>query len=202
MKQIAVMLLLAFSAACAGSSSQTSFFVTSVQAGDGGNIGGLAAADAHCQKLADAAGIRGREWRAYMSTAATDQQPRVNARDRIGTGPWYNTRGELIANDVAELHGPGNHINVNTARSEQGTVIRGPHDMLTGSNADGTLADGDATCHNWTSTEGHAMLGHHDRTGPYARSDSWNSAHLSDGCTFKLLQQTAGAALYYCFAVK
>jgi hypothetical protein len=192
-------LLVVFGTACSPASDKTSFFVTSVQAGDGGNIGGLAPADAHCQKLAEAAGIRGREWRAYLSTAAIDRAPVVNARDRIGNGPWYNTRGELIANSLEDLHrdGDGNHINVRTARSEKGGVVRA-HDMLTGSNTDGTLAEGDATCHNWTSTDGHAVLGHHDRNGINAAGGSWNSAHLSDGCSFPLLRQSGGAALFYC----
>ncbi len=207
MRAMLVVVLLVASTHCARTANdeghgEMTFFVTSVQGGDGGNIGGLAAADAHCQKLAEQAGSRGRQWRAYLSVAATDQHEAVNARDRIGNGPWHNARGVLIANNVADLHGDGNHINMQTARNEKGEVVRGPHDMLTGSKSDGTVADGDATCRNWTSTSGHAMLGHHDRNGPYAASRSWNAAHLSDGCTLPLLQQSGGAALYYCFAAR
>ena len=183
-------------------SGDMTFFVTSTQAGDGGKIGGLAAADAHCRALAEAAGARGREWRAYLSTAATDGQPAVHARDRIGNGPWHNARGVLIANTLDDLHGAANHINLQTARNEKGEVMRGPHDMLTGSNADGTVAEGDATCHNWTSSSGHAIVGHSYRNGPGRTGNSWNSAHLSDGCSLPLIQQSGGAALYYCFAVK
>ncbi len=200
--RILLCLLCVLPTGCGHRAGEMTFFVTSVQAGDGGKIGGLAAADAHCRTLAEAAGSRGHEWRAYLSTAATDGQPAVNARDRIGSGPWHNARGVLIANNLSDLHGDGNHIDIQNARNEKGDAMRGPHDMLTGSNEDGTVADGDATCHNWTSTDGHAVVGHSDRNGPGRSGRSWNSAHLSDGCTLPLFKQSAGAALYYCFALK
>lgn len=186
---------------CRSTTSEMSFFVTGVQAGDGGNIGGLPAADAHCQKLAAAAGAGDHTWRAYLSSPGTAGTAAVHARDRIGNGPWYNARGVLIANSLADLHGNGNHISIQNARNEKGDVMRGPHDMLTGSNDDGTLADGDATCRGWTSTIGHAVVGHNDRNGPGPSGASWNSAHLSDGCSLAELRQSAGAALFYCFAV-
>lgn len=179
-----------------------SFFVTSVPAGDGGNIGGLTGADAHCQKLAEAAGSKGRRWRAYLSAAAEDGQPAVNARDRIGRGPWFNSRGIQIAASLDELHGPANGISRVTAMIETGERVNLPHDMLTGSNADGTLAAGDATCRNWKSSSGRAILGHSDKAGNRGpTSNSWNSAHLSDGCSLAQLQATGSGGLYYCFAI-
>ena len=178
------------------------FFVTSVPAGEGGNIGGLAGADAHCQKLAEAAGARNRRWHAYLSTAAEGAKPAVNARDRIGSGPWFNARGVQIAASLADLHGPGNQIGRQTSLPEHGERVLFPHDILTGSNEDGTLASGDATCRNWTSTTGFAILGHSDRVGAIGRnSNSWNSAHLSEGCTTAAFKGTGGIGLFYCFAV-
>lgn len=178
------------------------FFVTSVPAGDGGSIGGLAGADAHCQKLAETAGSKGRQWRAYLSANAEGGQPVVNARDRIGQGPWFNSRGVEIAASLAELHSPNNSIGTMTAFVESGERVLFPHDMMTGSNADGTLAAGDATCRNWKSTEGQTILGHSDRAGGRGRdSSSWNSAHPSEGCTLAALNSTGGSGLYYCFAI-
>jgi hypothetical protein len=198
-----LLLLLALpGAACRGAAENTTFFITSVPAGDGGSFGGLAGADAHCQRLAEAAGAGGREWRAYLSAAADDGVAAVNARDRIGRGPWHNARGVLIASSLDDLHGPNNQINLNTARHENGASARGAHDILTGSNPDGTLADGDATCRNWTSTTGKAMVGHSDKHGPGPTGTSWNSAHLSDGCSPEELQQSNGVGRFYCFAAK
>jgi hypothetical protein len=200
-------------------SADTSFFVTSVGIGNGGNLGGLAGADNHCQTLAQAVGA-GRTasgvkvWRAYLSTQAADGEPAVNARDRIGKGPWQNAKGVVIARDVAELHG-ANNLTKQTALSEKGEVINGRgdtpnrHDVLTGSQADGTAfaSSEDRTCKNWTSsTQGAAMLGHADRLG--LRDDdasrSWNSSHPSrgpdGGCSQADLRSTGGDGLLYCFA--
>jgi hypothetical protein len=197
-----LLLLLALPGAACGPAENMTFFITSVPAGDGGSFGGLAGADAHCQRLAEAAGARGREWRAYLSAAAENGRPAVNARERIGPGPWHNARGVLIAGTLDDLHGPNNQITLITARHENGSSARGAHDMLTGSNPDGTLADGDATCRNWTSTTGKAMVGHSDKHGPGPTGTSWNSAHLSDGCSREELQQSNGVGHFYCFAAK
>ncbi|MDH5329707.1 MAG: hypothetical protein OEW27_07140, partial [Aquincola sp.] len=168
-----------------------SFFVTSVGSGKGGDLGGLEGADAHCQKLATAAGAGSRGWRAYLSASPANNQPAVNARDRIGKGPWFNAKGILVARDVASLHGSGNNINKTTALTETGTPVNGrgdnpnTHDILTGSAVDGTAfaPSPDMTCGNWTRSgpEGAAMVGHHDRTGltPDPFSVSWNSSHQS-----------------------
>jgi hypothetical protein len=179
-----------------------SFFVTSVPAGDGGNIGGLEGADAHCQKLAEAAGSKGRQWRAYLSAAAEGDRPAVNARDRIGKGPWFNSRGVQIAANLDELHSANNGIGTMTALIETGQRANFPHDMMTGSNADGTLAAGDATCQNWRSTDGQTIFGHSDRVGGRGRdSTSWNSAHPSEGCSVAAMRETGGSGLFYCFAI-
>lgn len=190
-----------------------SFFVTSVGLGKGADLGGLDGADAHCARLAGAAGISGKTWRAYLSTQAADGRPAVNARDRIGPGPWRNAKGEVIATSVADLHGPSNNLTKSTALNERGGSVKGrgdspnEHDILTGSQPDGTAfpPGEDRTCGNWTrsGTEGAAMLGHHDRTGlddsPPAKS--WNSSHLSrGGCSVEALRGTGGAGLFYCFA--
>jgi hypothetical protein len=172
-------------------SADMSFFLTSNGIGNGGNLGGLAGADNHCQTLAQAAGAGGKTWRAYLSTQAADGQPAVNARDRIGKGPWKNAKGQVIAKDVAELHG-ANGLTKQTALSEKGEVINGGgdtpnrHDVLTGSQADGTAfaAGEDRTCKNWTSsTQGAAMVGHSDRIGlrDDDASKSWNASHTSRG---------------------
>jgi hypothetical protein len=189
------------------------FFITSAGPGSGANLGGLAGADQHCQKLAMAAGAGNRTWRAYLSTAASGNQPAVNARDRIGAGPWYNAKGVLIAQDVAALHGDvdrdRNNLHKETAINEKGETVAGrgdkpnQHDMLTGSRSDGRAATGtsDTTCRNWTSNaDGSALLGHHDRSG--GGNTSWNSSHPSKGCSQDNLVSTGGAGLFYCFAEK
>jgi len=188
------------------------FFITSVGVGDGANLGGLEGADRHCQTLASAVGAGDRVWRAYLSTMAGGGQLAVNARDRIGTGPWYNAAGQLIAANVADLHGDlerdRNNIRKPTALNERGEQVNGvgdqpnQHDMLTGSDSHGRAMLGAAnttTCNNWTSNgEGRAMLGHHDRLG--GGNASWNAVHLSSGCSQQNLVQTGGAGLFYCFA--
>jgi len=179
-----------------------SFFVTSVATGSGGSLGGLAGADAHCQRLAEAAGSRGRQWRAYLSAAAETGQPAVNARDRIGKGPWLNSRGIQIAANLEELHGANNNIGTMTVLPENGQRAPFPHDILTGSNPDGTLAVGDMTCRNWNSTSGYAMFGHSDRQGGRGNAGSWNSAHQSEGCTTAAFRETGGSGLFYCFAAQ
>jgi hypothetical protein len=195
-------------------SSNVTFFVTSTGIGNGANLGGLAGADNHCQMLAQAAGAGARTWRAYLSTQEADGKPAVNARDRIGKGPWQNSKGIVIAKDVAELHG-ANTLTKQTALTEKGDVINGigdkpnRHDMLTGSQPDGTAfaAGEDRTCKNWTSsTQGSAMLGHADRKGlrDDDASKSWNSSHPSrgpdGGCSQADLRSTGGDGLLYCFA--
>ncbi|CAL78718.1 conserved hypothetical protein; putative signal peptide; putative C-type lectin-like [Bradyrhizobium sp. ORS 278] len=201
-------------------SADMSFFLTSNGPGNGGNLGGLAGADKHCQTLAQAAGAgaktsSNKTWRAYLSTQAADGQPAVNARDRIGKGPWQNAKGVVIARDVTELHSASNNLSKQTALSEKGEVINGRgdtpnrHDVLTGSQADGTAfgPGEDRTCHNWTSaTQGAAMVGHSDRIG--LRDDepsrSWNTSHPSrgpdGGCSQADLKSTGGDGLLYCFA--
>jgi hypothetical protein len=192
-----------------------SFFVTSVGLGSGANLGGLAGADKHCQTLAAAAGAGGKTWHAYLSVSASGGQATVNARDRIGSGPWYNVKGARIAQGLADLHGDtldlaqrGNNLTKVTALTEKGTPVNGvgdtpnQHDILTGSTLDGrAFTDGaDHTCSNWTSnaTTGSAQLGHSDRMGGGATS--WNSIHASRGCSQENLVSTGGAGLLYCFA--
>ncbi len=180
-----------------------SFFVTSVPTGEGGNVGGLAAADAHCQTLGNEAGST-RHWHAYLSATADAAHSAVNARDRIGQGPWFNAKGVQIAASLDDLHGPGNGLGGRTSLDEHGNlVLAGVHDVLTGSNADGSAAAGDATCQNWTSTDGHAMVGHSNKVGSIGgdRARSWNSAHLSDGCGVASLRKLGSGALFYCFAI-
>lgn len=182
--------------------TKMTFFVTSKPAGSGGAIGGLAGADVHCQRLAEAAGSKGRTWRAYLSVAADGNAPAVNARDRIGRGPWFNSRGEQVAASLDDLHSERNNIGRNTALIETGKRVNFPHDMMTGSKADGTLAAGDATCRNWTSTQGQTIFGHSDRQGATSRnSNSWNAAHPSEGCTVEAFGRTGGSGLFYCFAI-
>jgi hypothetical protein len=189
--------------------SITSFFVTSAGTGNGGDLGGLEGADAHCQMLANAEGITDRLFRAYLSTSAMGDTLGVDARDRIGSGPWYNVVGELIAMNVVELHGDAHHISKAIALNEQGRPVNGAgdipnmHDILTGSQWDGTAyIDGeDHTCGNWTSSgAGSAQVGHHDRMGQGMTASSWNSAHASRGCSQADLESTGGAGLFYCFA--
>ncbi len=177
-----------------------SFFITSRNLG-GGDLGGLAGADALCQSLARASGSPLSEWRAYLS-ATSDTGP-VHAKDRIGTGPWFNVKGVLVATDLTNLHGDDNTLGAVTALTEKGESLGRPHDILTGSNPDGTYAGPDATCVNWTSRSSSdtAMLGHYDKRGGGTRPRSWNSAHLSQGCSLPSLEATAGDARFYCFAV-
>ena len=190
--------------------SAVTFFITSVGSGKGADLGGLAGADKLCQALAQAVGAGNRTWRAYLSTDATDGKPAVNARDRIGKGPWQNAKGVVIAKNVEELHG-NNNINRETALSEKGERInaRGDkpnmHDILTGSQPDGRAFTGneDRTCRNWTSSgDGAAMVGHHDRMGlgDDESSKSWNSSHPSRGCSQDALRGSGGNGLFYCFA--
>ena len=188
-----------------------SFFITSEGVGDGANLGGLAGADKHCQTLAARVGAGKKTWRAYLSADAAGGRPAVNARDRIGRGPWYNFKGEMVARDVADLHSDANKLGKQTSLTEAGAVVNGrgdtpnQHDILTGSALDGTLATGAAnlTCSNWTANgEGSAQVGHHDRTGGGANPTSWNSAHPSRGCSQANLAASGGAGKFYCFAAK
>jgi len=208
----AATLLLMISGAQAADQHPMGFFVTSKGIGNGADLGGVAGADAHCAKLAKAAGAGGRTWHAYVSTQSLDGKARgKSARDRIGPGPWYNARGELIASDLDQLH-LGPNIVKRTALDENGNPVNGrgdkpnEHDILTGSKNDGTAyfpwEKGDHTCNNWTSSadgEGSAQVGHHDRHG--GGNTSWNSAHGSRGCSQKNLNATGGAGFLYCFAV-
>ena len=183
------------------------FFVTSVGLGDGGNLGGLEGADAHCQSLATAAGAGDRDWRAYLSTQEEGARG-ISARSRIGQGPWYNANGELIASDLDQLHIMPN-LYYRTAVDENGNPIKGrgdnpnEHDILTGTQEDGTAyfpwQEGEQTCSNWTSNgEGSATVGHHDRHG--GGNTSWNAAHPSRGCSPDALRSTGGNGYFYCFA--
>jgi hypothetical protein len=214
MKTIATAAVLAFIAIGGVASAQQSatdmsFFVSSRGSGEGANLGGLAGADALCQSLAEAAGSTRQNWRAYLSTSASGGQPAVNARDRIGDGPWVNARGVTIAEDVDALHSNTANVNKETALTESGEVVTGSgdtpnrHDILTGSQLDGTaFTDGqDHTCSNWTSDgEGSAHVGHHDRLARGQPGSPWNSAHASQGCSQDALRGTGGDGLLYCFA--
>jgi hypothetical protein len=198
---------------CGGAMAQQadmSFFVTSVGSGKGADFGGLAGADKHCQTLAAAAGAGGKTWRAYLSASAAGSSAAVNARDRIGKGPWKNAKGVVVAKDVADLHGT-NNLTKQTALTEKGGIVKGrgdepnQHDILTGTQTDGTAFGGteDKTCGNWTkSGEGSAIVGHHDRTGLDTNPPalSWNSSHPSRGCGDEALKSTGGAGYLYCFA--
>jgi hypothetical protein len=206
----AALLVMGGGALRAQSPAEMSFFLTSANPGQGGDLGGLAGADAHCQSLAQAAGAGGRTWRAYLSTQGANA---VNARDRIGAGPWRNARGEVIGRSVADLHGESNNLTRETALTERGAPVNGRgeqpnnHDILTGSKDDGTAFDGsqDRTCRSWThgGTEGSAMVGHHDRQGlrDDAASKSWNTSHTTRNCTMEGFRATGGAGLFYCFAI-
>jgi len=190
-----------------------SFFVTSTGSGKGANLGGLEGADAHCAELAKAAGSAKTNWKAYLSTTAPQGDAGVNARDRIGKGPWQNVNGVVIANSVDELHSDKNNLTKETALTEKGEVVHGrgddpnEHDMLTGSDPMGmySTAGGDTTCKNWTSdSEGSAIVGHHDRMGlkNTRHMTSWNSSHGTVGCDQASLVKTGGAGRYYCFAAE
>ena len=205
---LTVMICSAALTACAGlpggtpkASSDMSFFITSANPGAGGNLGGLAGADAHCTTLAAAAGAVGKTWAAYLSSSTQ------NARDRIGTGPWMNANGVVVAENVDQLHDAGaNNLSKENSLSESGEVISGRgdtpnrHDVLTGSDAQGMFVP--PACMNWTSnsSDSSANVGHHDRTGGGADPSSWNAAHPSRGCSMEDLQGTGGDGLYYCFA--
>ena len=201
--------LIASQGALAQSAADMSFFVTSAGPGKGADFGGLAGADAHCEALAASAGAGGKGWHAYLSADAADGKPAVNARDRIGNGPWKNAKGVVIASSVADLHGASNGITKETALSEKGMVINGRgdkpnrHDILTGSDMNGMLVAG-KTCSNWTSSaeDGTAMVGHHDRIGlrDDAPSKSWNASHPSRGCSQDKLKASGGDGLLFCFA--
>jgi hypothetical protein len=202
---LALALLAALVTVRCGGTQEMSFFVTSVPTGNGGNVGGLAGADAHCQALAAAAGSPKKLWRAYLSASAESGRAAVNARDRIGDGPWFNAKGVQIAKNVGDLHSSGNRLGGRTSLDERGNfILANMHDILTGSNPDGTLADGDSTCRNWTSVNGHAVVGHNNKVGSIGgdRAGSWNSAHLSEGCTVAALQKLGSGGLLYCFAVE
>jgi hypothetical protein len=190
-----------------------SFFVTSSGPGKGADLGGLEGADAHCATLAKAAGATKTNWKAYLSTTAPQGEAGVNARDRIGTGPWQNAKGAVIAKDVNELHSDAVNLTKETALTEKGETVMGRgdatnmHDMLTGSDPMGmySTAGGDTTCKNWTSSaEGSAIVGHHDRIGlkDTRHMKAWNSSHGSAGCSQQALVKTGGAGLFYCFAAE
>ena len=193
-----------------GEKSVMTFFITSRGPGRGGDLGGLAGADAHCQELAKAEGAGDHLWRAYLSTSAADGQPAVHARDRIGKGPWYNAEGLLVAADLAALQGEGSRISQELAVTEKLDPVPGAgdpqnaHDILTGSRPDGTAfpAGGDLACGNWTSSAaGRAQVGHHDRKGMGTGVNSWNSVHATQGCSEAALRATGGAGLFYCFGI-
>jgi hypothetical protein len=188
------------------------FFVTSVGVGNGADLGGLDGADKHCQALAEAADAKGKTWRAYLSTQAKDGEPAVSAKDRIGAGPWHNAKGVVIAANLDSLHYDNSNINYAGALNEYGNTINSggmgnspnQHDMLTGSNMDGTAisSDKDKTCSNWTNSgEGSAIVGHHDRFRRTTPGSSWNSVHPSRGCSQDALKSSGGAGLFYCFAI-
>ena len=193
-----------------GAKSVMTFFVTSRGLGNGGDLGGLAGADAHCQGLAQAEGAGDHTWRAYLSVSAIDGQPAINARDRIGKGPWYNAEGLLIAATLDDLHGDKSRIDKETAVTERLDPVNGVgddpnvHDILTGSRPDGTAysAAEDLACRNWTSSSaGRAQVGHHDRRGAGEGVNSWNSVHASRACGQSDLRATGGAGLFYCFGI-
>jgi len=201
---------LGLTAAVEAQQAGLSFFVTSVGKGNGADLGGLDGADAHCLALAKAVGSTATNWRAYLSTTAPGGEAGINARDRIGKGPWQNAKGVIVAKSIDDLHSNANNINKETALTEKGEVVSGrgdavnTHDILTGSDPQGlfSTAGGDTTCGNWTkSAEGSAIVGHHDRSGlkETRHMKSWNSSHGSRGCSQDLLKASGGAGLFYCF---
>jgi hypothetical protein len=208
---VAMAIATAGSSAIRAQNAPMTFFITSAGPGDGANLGGLAGADKHCQTLAAAAGAGNRQWRAYLSTQASGGQAAVNAKDRIGAGPWHNAKGVQVAANVAELHSDKNNLTKETQLTEKGAIVNGRgdtpnrHDILTGSQLDGTAPAGadNMTCNNWTSNAaGSAHVGHHDRQGGGANATSWNFAHPSKGCSQENLRATGGDGLFYCFAAK
>ncbi len=215
-KTITALAILALVAAApaAAQSGNMSFFITSAGGGDGAALGGLAGADQHCEDLAYPAGVGDLTWHAYLSALATrsstSRQPAVNARDRIGSGPWYNYAGDMIAADVTALHSDAANLTKQSILTETGAMSNGRgddpnmHDILTGSNMDGTvyMGEGNTNCANWTANgEGSARVGHHDRQGGGQNPNSWNSAHSSRGCSQSDLQGTGGNGFFYCFAI-
>ena len=192
--------------------NRMSFFITSRGPGNGAALGGLEGADAHCSMLAREAGAAITVWRAYLSAVAEGGKPAVNARDRIGRGPWHNSAGVEVARDVAHLHSDSNLLNKQNSLTEKGAVVNGRgdspnmHDILTGAALDGSAVSDtlDTTCRNWTSSDstGSARVGHHDRIGGGQYATSWNSAHGSRGCGQRNLQGTGGNGLFYCFGVQ
>lgn len=205
----ALLVALTLPAAAQNASEKMSFFITSAGSGNGAALGGLSGADQHCQALAKAAGAGNKTWRAYLSASGSGGGPAVNAKDRIGKGPWYNSKGVMVAKDVNDLHGPDNKLGKENSITEKGEVVNGrgdkpnQHDILTGSQLDGTaFTDGaDHTCANWTSSgDGSAQVGHHDRQGGGTNPTSWNSAHPSKGCSQENLVGTGGSGRFYCFA--
>jgi hypothetical protein len=208
---VAALTGLALTTAAQAQQANMTFFVTSVGKGNGADLGGLAGADAHCQALATAAGSTRTGWRAYLSTTAPGGDAGVNARDRIGAGPWQNAKGAVVAKSVADLHSDAANITKQTALTEKGEPVKGrgdtpnEHDILTGSDPQGmfSTAGGDTTCGNWAkSGEGSAIVGHHDRAGlkDSRHMNSWNSSHGSRGCSQDQLKASGGAGLFYCFA--
>lgn len=202
-----LLLTLSASGPAEAQQSSMSFFITSVGLGRGGDLGGLDGADRHCQSLAQAVGAGGKTWRAYLSTQGPGA---INAKDRIGNGPWFNAKGIQIAANVADLHSDNNKINKETGLDERGMTVKGrvdnpnQHDMLTGTQHDGTAIPGaDATCNNWTSStdgQGSAIVGHHDLIGNTQGPNFWNYSHNTPGCSPANLQRVGGAGLFYCFA--
>ncbi len=212
-KAISALAVLALigTAPLAAQDSNMTFFITSAGPGDGANLGGLDGADQHCQDLAYGVGAADIQWRAYLSAVAMGGEAAVNARDRIGTGPWYNHAGDMIARDVDDLHSDNANLTKESILSEKGRVSNGRgddpnmHDILTGSNMEGlvNMDDGHDACDNWTSNgEGSARVGHHDRQGGGQNPNSWNSAHASRGCSQEDLQGTGGNGFFYCFAIE
>ena len=202
--------LFAMAALAQNAPEKMTFFITSVGSGNGAALGGVEGADRHCQDLAKAAGAGNKTWHAYLSTDGAPGRAAVNARDRIGKGPWYNAKGVMVAKDVNDLHGPENKLGKENSLTEKGEVVNGrgdkpnQHDILTGSQQDGNaFSDGqDHTCKNWTSSgEGSAQVGHHDKQGGGQNPNSWNSAHPSKGCSQENLVGTGGSGRYYCFAI-
>jgi hypothetical protein len=210
---VAAVALLGAPAPLLAQQAPMTFFITSAGPGNGGNLGGLAGADAHCQSLAAAAGAGSRTWRAYLSNFAPPGVTPINARDRIGSGPWHNAKGVLVAQNVEDLHSDNSKVNKETGLNEKGEVVKGrgdtpnTHDIMTGSQMDGRAFPGNinATCNNWTSsTFGSALVGHHDRQGiaDTVFQRSWNSSHMSRSCSQPDLVATGGAGLFYCFAAQ
>ncbi len=203
-------LMLAAGSTAGAQQSAMSFFLTSAGPGDGAKLGGLAGADRHCQQLAAAAGSTGKTWHAYLSQSASGGMTAINARERIGPGPWRNANGVVVASSVSDLHSDNNKLGKEHSLTEKGALVNGrgdtpnTHDILTGAQLDGSVASDttDTTCKNWTSNgEGAASVGHHDRQGGGANPTSWNNAHPSRGCSQENLRASGGAGLFYCFAI-